>query len=57
MSANYWASSQKAHWQLTRSSLTKCREQVAKYDHEMGKANSFNAYDGDMRIYLHGCRY
>lgn len=58
MSADYWSSSQRCKWQLTRESLLESRRRLVLLERKMaqsGLIKDFPAivYDVNMRIYLH----
>lgn len=58
MSADYWASSQRAKWQLTREGLLECRRRLNLLEKKMTQSGLIKdyphvVYDYHMRIYLH----
>ncbi|SGZ56467.1 CIC11C00000002100 [Sungouiella intermedia] len=58
MSADYWSSSQRLKWQLTREGLSECRQKLILLEKKMiqsGLIKDFPqiTYDVNMRIYLH----
>ncbi|KAI0462174.1 hypothetical protein LJB42_004262 [Komagataella kurtzmanii] len=58
MSASYWSSSQRLHWQFTRNELNEHREQIQALEKNLNVPGSDLSrinikYDTNMRIYLH----
>lgn len=58
MSADYWSSSQRLKWQLTREGLTECRRKLVVLEKKMIQGGLMKdhpqiVYDTNMRIYLH----
>lgn len=58
MSADYWSSSQRLKWQLTREGLSECRRKLVLLEKKMilgGLIKDYPqiTYDTNMRIYLH----
>lgn len=58
MSADYWSSSQRLKWQLTREGLTECRRKLVILERKMIQSGLIKdypqiSYDTNMRIYLH----
>ncbi|GMM34717.1 cyclin-dependent protein serine/threonine kinase regulator [Saccharomycopsis crataegensis] len=59
MSANYWNSSQRLHWQFTREELSEKRRNIEVLENQLMAAGALPLhlkdieYDYNMRIYLH----
>lgn len=54
MSADYWVSSQRAHWQFTKDRLFSLRMKIAYWEKQKIDNNQISIrYDTNMRIYIH----
>ncbi|CAN6611015.1 RNA polymerase II holoenzyme cyclin-like subunit [Trichomonascus vanleenenianus] len=58
MSANFWESSQRAHWLFSKKSLKQARDAILENDKALVKGSSrpgesLNAFDPQIRLYIH----